>query len=392
MAAGVAGRALNPDQSAAVLDRPAHPVGGERIGPEPLVAVDRRRREHGHRQRVLEQPGDVLPAESGQRRRLAGERVRAVRAGQQRLVQVPAGGEEVRQRGPAHERGQQPAPLADLLDRRPEQHRGVGRGQPGYGCEAELKLAGAPLVLDRSRRQADVEKGVPHCLQRVAHAVQPHLGQELIAPLEHADRWRWRGEAGVLRRQLLRRADDDRELDLDAGQVVIPGRGQVAKHPAEQSAAVERHRLPVAEVDVAQHPSGPVCPWQHPEGGRVGHHDHVGETGELLDAEAAAAGERGHEHLVAGVQAVDGAGEVEPVGHRGDGGVGGQHLAARHAVLVDDRQPNGPQAKFADPGRDLLHHGRPLSGGRPVLCQPVTGYEPRLADAGKTRSIGAHPA
>ena len=195
MAAGVAGRALDPDQRAAVLDRPAHPVGGERVGPEPLVAVDRRRREHGHRHGVLEQPGDVLPADPGQRLRNAGERVRAVRAGQQRLVQVPAGGEEIRQRGPAHERGQQPAPLADLLDRRPEQYRGVGRGQSRYGREAELELAGTPLVLDRPRRQADVAKRVPHRLQGVTHAVQPHLGQELIAPLEHADRRRWRGEA-----------------------------------------------------------------------------------------------------------------------------------------------------------------------------------------------------
>jgi hypothetical protein len=30
--------------------------------------------------------------------------------------------------------------------------------------------------------------------------------------------------------------------------------------------------------------------------------------------------------------------------------------------------------------------------GLPVLGQPITGYESRLADAGKTRSIGAHPA
>jgi hypothetical protein len=30
--------------------------------------------------------------------------------------------------------------------------------------------------------------------------------------------------------------------------------------------------------------------------------------------------------------------------------------------------------------------------GQPVLGQPVTGDESRLADAGKTRSIGTHPA
>ena len=301
-------------------------------------------------------------------------------------MQVPAGGEEVRQRGPAHERGQQPAPLADLLDRRPEQHRRVGRGQPGHGREAELELARAPLVLDRPRRQADVEQRVPHRLQGRPHAVQPHLGQELVAALEHADRRRGRGEPGVLRRQLLGRADHDRELDLKPGQVVVPGLAEVGEHPAEQAAAVQRHRLPVAEVGVAQHPAGPVRPRQYPEGTGVGHHDHVGEPGELLDAEPAAAGERGHEHLVAGVQAVDRAGEVEPVGHRRDGGLRGHHLAARHAVLVDDGQPHGAQPELADPGRHLVQVVRPVVPG-----QPVTGHEPRLPYAGyPARSIGAH--
>ncbi len=224
-----------------------------------------------------------------------------------------------------------------------------------------------------------------------AHAVQPHFGQELVAALEHADRRRGRGEPGVLRRQLLRRADDHAELDLEPGQEVVAGLAERGERPAKQAAAVQRHRLPVAEVDVAQHPAGPVRPRQHPEGARVGHHDHVGEPGELRDAEPAAARERGHEHLVAGVQAVDRAGEVEPVGHRRDGGLRGHHLAARHAVLVDDGQPHGAQPELADPGRHLVHVVGPV---RPVWPgQPVTGHEPRLPYAGyPARSIGAHPA
>jgi hypothetical protein len=141
-------------------------------------------------------------------------------------VQVPAGGEEVRQRGPAHERGQQAAPLADLLDRGPEQHRGVGRGQPGHGGEAELELTRAPLVLDRPRRQADVGQSVADGFQHPGHAVQPHLGQELVAALEHADRRRGRREPGVLRGQFLRRADHDRELELEPGQEVVSRLGE----------------------------------------------------------------------------------------------------------------------------------------------------------------------
>ena len=60
-------------------------------------------------------------------------------------------------------------------------------------------------------------------------------------------------------------------------------------------------------------------------------------------------------------------------------------------MLVDDREPDGPQAKLADPGRDLLRYGLAVSRGQPVLCQPVTGYEPWLPDAGQTGKIGSHP-
>src|ERR1039457_4911518 len=159
------------------------------------------------------------------------------------------------------------------------------------------------------------------------------------------------------------------------------GRADLA---ADQAPAVKRHRLAIAEVDVTQHPAGAVRPRQHPEGGRIGHHHYVGKPGELLDAETAAAGERGYEHLVTGVQAVDSAGEVEAVGQRRDGGLWGQHLAARHAVLVDDREPDRPQAKLADPGRDLLRRGLPRRASQVVL-----GHEARLPD---TRNIRAHRA
>ncbi len=163
--------------------------------------------------------------------------------------------------------------------------------------------------------------------------------------------------------------DHDVELDLDPGQEVVPRLGQRTKDPPQQPAPVQRHRLPVAEVHVAQHPPGAIRPRQDPERGRIGHQHHVREPGELLDAEPAAPRERGHEHLVAGVQAVDRAGEVEPVGHGRDGRLRGQHLAPRHAVLVDHGQPDRPQPQRTD--RAITSCARASRSGEASPCRPT---------------------
>ena len=63
------------------------------------------------------------------------------------------------------------------------------------------------------------------------------------------------------------------------------------------------------------------------------------------DPEAAARGERRDEHVVARVEAVDRAGEIEPVGQRLDRRVRGQRLGAWHTVLVRHGQPHRPQAE-----------------------------------------------
>ena len=375
MAAEVAGRALDPDQRAAVFHRPGHPVRGERVGPEPLVPVDGRRREYRHRRRVLEQPGHVLPPDVRQRRGRGGERVRPAQPVHQGLVQVPSGRKEVRQPRPAHEGRQQPAPLAHLLDRRAEQHRRIGRRQPGQRAEAELQLPGSPLVLHRPRQQPHPVQRVADRLKHRAHPVQPHLGQVLVTPLEHGDRRRRGSEPRVLRQQRPAGQGHDVELDLDPGQEVVPRVTQRGQHPPEQPAPVQRHRLPVTEVHVAQHPAGAVGPGQDAEGGRVRHQHHVREPGELLEAEAPALGERGHEHLVAGVQAVDRAGEVEPVGHGRDRRLRRQHLAPRHAVLVDHDEPDGPKLRGTDRVRHLPGEGFPLRRG-----QAVPAHEARLPD------------
>src|SRR5215469_16849361 len=148
---------------------------------------------------MLEQAGYELPPGRRQVAILAGERVAPIPEGQQRLVQVPPGREEVRQGWPAHEGREQATALADLLDRRTEQHHSVRRGKPADRAETELHLARAPLVLHRAGRQADRGQPVPDRLQRAGHAVQAYLREVLVAKLEDAHlRWRW-GEPGVLR-------------------------------------------------------------------------------------------------------------------------------------------------------------------------------------------------
>src|SRR5262249_36161955 len=128
-------------------------------------------------------------------------------------------------------------------------------------------------------------------------------------------------------------------------------------------------------IDVAEHPPGTVGPRQDPEGGRVRYQHDIGEAGELIDAEAAARREGRHEHLVAGVKAVDRPGEVEAVRQGGDRHLRRQRLAARNAVLIDDGQPDGAQVKLAYPGRDRIRRR-----GLLVAVQAMAGYEAMLAN------------
>ena len=185
---------------------------------------------------------------------------------------------------------------------------------------------------------------------------------------------------------------DDVVLDLNARQVVVAGVGELSQRPAHEPATVQRHRLPVGEIDVAQHPAGPVGPGQDAERRGVRHEHDVREAGHLLEAESAASGEGRHEHLIAGVEAVDGTGEVEAVGQGSDRHLRRQRLSARHPVLVNDDQPDGTQVAFTDLARDRL--GR---GGLRGCVQAVSRDEARLAYAADVmlaaaRAAGCHLA
>ena len=160
---------------------------------------------------------------------------------QERLVKVPAGREEVRERGPAHEGGEQTAPAADRLHRAAEDDHRVRRGESLQRAERELDLARPPLVLDRARRHADFPERIPNGLERVADAVEPDVGQELVAPLEDLDLGR-RSRLSLphlLEPDLGMIEPSDVELDLESGHVAVARLPQPCELPAQLRPSVE---------------------------------------------------------------------------------------------------------------------------------------------------------
>src|SRR2546421_4235761 len=182
---------------------------------------------------------------------------------------MPTRREEVRQGRLADEGRQQSPALTDLLNGGAEQHHRIRSREAADGAEAELDLAGTPLVLHRAGRQPDRGQAVADRLQRVGHAVQPYLREELVALLKDAYVWWWRGEAGVLRHDPLGAKPDDVILDLNPGEEVVARIAEFPQHAAHQAAPVQRHRLAVGEIDVAEQPARMVGPPQEPGGGRI---------------------------------------------------------------------------------------------------------------------------
>ena len=213
--AGVARPAEHADHDAAVVAAPDRAIRRQRIGAVALVAVDGRRGEHGGGAGVLQQSGEIGAPERAQRLAaiLGHERILAARARHDRLMQVPAGREHVRQFRPAHEGRVIAVAAGDLLHGRTKQHHVVGGRQPLGRRKSEFALARAELDLDRSQGQAERQHVAPDDFQRRLHLVVALLGQILIAVRQQADRWRRAGLAGILRRHV--RVFELEEVEFD---------------------------------------------------------------------------------------------------------------------------------------------------------------------------------
>ena len=151
-------------------------------------------------------------------------------------------------------------------------------------------------------------------------------------------------------------------------------------------APVERHRSAVREVDVADQPARAIRPRQDLKRGRVGHHDDVGEARELVDPKAPALDEGGRKDAVAGVEAVDRAGEVRAVVHRRDRSRPGHVLAACDPVLVDENESHRPQPELLDARRDPGTCPRLLIGVKPVPLDETRGSEAETQTVAHVRS------
>jgi hypothetical protein len=305
---------------------------------------------------VRNEAGEIAAAEGRQRLAvcLGHEQVGAGRLVAQALVQVPAGGEGVGHLGPAHEGGVVAVARRHLLHRAAEQHHGVGRGEADGRLEGELALAGAELHLHRAQRQAELLHGAADVVECRLHLVVALLGQILVALGDEAHLRRLAGLGGVGRRHARIVELEDMELDLEAGHEFLATRCKLVECHPQDLPAGERHRPAVLKIEVAQHPAALVGPGQHLEGGRVGDHDDVGGALQLAPAHAAAGREHREYGAMRGVLEDHGRGDHATVGEGSERLLGHQRLAAQHAVLVGEREPERLQTR----GGDGLPHGR----------------------------------
>ena len=251
-------------------------------------------------------------------------------------MQVPAGGEHVRQFRPAHEGGVIAVAAGDLLHGATKQHHVVGGREPLGRLEGEFALARAELDLDRSQRQAERQHVAADDFQRRLHLVVALLGQVLIAVRQQADGRRPPGLAGILRRHVRVFELEEVEFDLEARDEIVTAASQLIEHLAIEMARGERHRAAVAEIEVAQQPACGRRPGQHAERRRVRHHQHVGGAFHLLHAKTAAGGEHREHRLVRGVLGEHRGGDGAAAFERSQRFARDQRLAAQDAVLIGE--------------------------------------------------------
>ncbi|MGY3646098.1 hypothetical protein ACVWW2_001389 [Bradyrhizobium sp. LM4.3] len=243
---------------------------------------------------MVEQAGEPGPAERAERfaallgRFLGHELVVAARAGDDRLVEMPAAREQVRQLRPAHEGGVIAVAVRDLLHGRAEQHHIVGGLQPFLRREGEFALTWPELDLDRTQGQPERDDVTPQNLQHRLHLIEALLGEVLIAVAEQAHRGRRAWLSRILRAHMRVVELEDVEFDLEACNEIVAAASKLVERLAIKRARRKRHGPAVVEIEVAEHPARRRRPWQNTKSGGIGDHQHVGRALHLLHAEAAA--------------------------------------------------------------------------------------------------------
>ena len=199
--------------------------------------------------------------------------------------------------------------------------------------------------------------------------VEALLGQILIAVRQQADRGRAAGLAGVLGRHMRVVELEQVEFDLEPGDEIIAALAELVHDRAIKLPRRERHRLAVAEIEIAQHPARARRPRQRAERQGVRHHQRVGGAFHLLQPEAAAGGEHGKHGLVRSVLGKQRGGDAAAAFQRGQRLAGDQRLAAQDAVLVGKGEADGFEF--------LLFGDRAQAARRLALLRPTTARDAR---------------
>ena len=337
-----------------------------------------------------EQPGgEAAPGLRQRPAAIVGHEGVGAAARAERLVQVPAAGEDVLQLRPAHEGRVIAVAGADLLGGAPEQHHRIRRLERGVGLEGRLDLARAELDLERAQLQAERrDLAAQHRKDRV-ELVEPDLGEILVAVAEQPDFRRGGGlpgrpgfEPGVEQLEYV-------ELDLDAGQVVEPLRPEPGRGGAADIAGRAGDRPPVRPADVAEHPAGPRRPGQDAEGLRVGDHQEIRGAGEVGVGETG--GEDRRHRAVRAVLDQQSRSDRHAVGERRIDRPGHDRLAAQNAVLVGEGEAHqldavlGDAAEHLRPGLALLLPPQPVAVDE---ARPPgrAGHAPAQADCARRRA------
>ena len=239
----IASLAEHAHHHAAIVARPDRAIGRERVGPVALVAVDGRRGESRGRVRVREQAAEEVKAGRGKSVALAaGEGVDLAAALEERLMQMPAAGEQIGQCGPAHEAGEKTVAARDLLGGGAEQHHRVGGGKSRLRAEGELALARAQFDFERAQRHVERNDAAPDRRQGGIELIEARLGQILIALIEQAHLGRPRRPGRILGGKPRILQLEEMEFDLEPGAEIEARCRKLRQGVAQNLPRRERHR------------------------------------------------------------------------------------------------------------------------------------------------------
>ena len=350
----------------AVRDPDGRPRGarGRRAELQPLVRVDRRRRERRRGAGVCLEAADevVRRLREAEAARVVLVEERVVAVPPERHVEVAAVAREVRERL-RHERREQPLPLRERVHHVAEEDRAVAADERVVVGEVLLELPVRVLVVVRVVPPPEL---VHVAGDRRQEVVVPREAAEVVAGLlEVVER------VGELQPAVVAAAEEE-VLELEADLELEAGLARPGELVPENRARVVRPRLAL-DRDVAGEPGDGRLPGDRREAVEVGDRGDVGVARHLADVARREAGEPG--------AVVD---QVVEVGSR-------DQLRARACVEVDELGEEELDPAVGDVLPDLLEtlvlgHGDTLlvgSGARLYHAAPAafTGRESTLATA-----------